>query len=345
MGVIEIVKEILLHFPLAIHEQDADSKNAWLLAVENRQPDIYNYLLMQYPYPNHNRIYQNVDKGGNSAIHLAATLGQNKPWPIPGAALQIQCELKCLIEIVHGKGLYAGDISSPISNQALRKIKGYKNSLNSQQAEQPDEPSSSSSSRILFIRTSTPPHFLTQRNNQGKTSTEVFDEAHRGMLKEGVKWLTSTSQSCSVVAALIATVAYASATTVPGGVEQTTGIPLLRDKPAFSIFTISSLVALCLSVTSLTMFLSILTSRNEISDFRHNLPMKLILGLSSLFISIAAMLVSFCAGHFFDLRNPLQHTALPIYAVTCLPVTIYAVTQFSLYIDLIKSIIMTVPKR
>ncbi|KAJ8634966.1 hypothetical protein MRB53_009233 [Persea americana] len=196
----------------------------------------------------------------------------------------------------------------------------------------------------VFVR-KTMPHYIctTHRNKGGMTSVEVFNEAHKTMLKEGVKWLTNTAQSCSVVAALVATVAYASATTVPGGVEN--GIPLLRNTYAFSIFTISSLVALCLSVTSLTMFLSILTSRNEISDFHHNLPMKLIMGLSSLFISIAAMLVSFCGGHFFDLAGHLQHTAFPIYAVTCLPVSIYAATQFPLYFDLIKSIIITVPKR
>ncbi|XXG52125.1 hypothetical protein AAC387_Pa03g0521 [Persea americana] len=93
------------------------------------------------------------------------------------------------------------------------------------------------------------------------------------------------------------------------------------------------------------MFLSILTSRYQTSDFLCNLPMKLILGLSSLFISIAAMLVSFCAGHFFDLGEQLQRTAFPIYAITFLPVSLYAMTQFRLSIDLIKSVIPSVPQR
>ncbi|RWR75630.1 hypothetical protein CKAN_00402400 [Cinnamomum micranthum f. kanehirae] len=290
-GVVEIVKEILNEYSLAIYDEDTDKKNVFMLAVEYRQLDIYNIFLRQ-EYSHQSIIFQKTDKDGNSAIHLAATTGPNQPWPIPGAALQMQWELKWY--------------------EHVRE---------------------------------TMPHniFTTHRNNQGMTSKDVFEEAHKTMLKEGVKWLTNTAQSCSVVAALVATVAYASATTVPGGVEK--GIPLLRNTYAFSIFTISSLVALCLSVTSLTMFLSILTSRNEISDFHHNLPMKLIMGLSSLFISIAAMLVSFCAGHFFDLADHLQHTAFPIYAVTCLPVSIYAATQFPLYFDLIYSIIMPVPKR
>lgn len=190
-----------------------------------------------------------------------------------------------------------------------------------------------------------PPHFFAHRNKEHQTSREVFADTHRDMIKDGGTWLTNTSQSCSVVAALIATVAYASATTVPGGVKEGTGIPILRDQPAFDIFAISSLVALCFSVTALTMFLSILTSRYQVLDFLHNLPTKLILGLTSLFISIAAMLVSFCAGHFFDLGSRLRHTAYPIYAITCLPVSIFAVAQFPLYLDLIKSTIITIPKR
>ncbi|RWR75642.1 hypothetical protein CKAN_00403600 [Cinnamomum micranthum f. kanehirae] len=188
-----------------------------------------------------------------------------------------------------------------------------------------------------------PRHFFAHRNTEGKTSREVFAETHRDMIKDGGTWLTNTSQSCSVVAALITTVAYASATTVPGGAEG--GKLALRGHPAFDIFTIASLIALCLSVTSLTMFLSILTSRYQVPDFLHNLPTKLILGLTSLFVSIAAMLVSFCAGHFFDLEDRLRQTAYPIYAITCLPVSIYAIAQFPLYLDLIKSTIITVPKR
>ena len=146
-------------------------------------------------------------------------------------------------------------------------------------------------------------------------------------------------------AALIATVAFASATTVPGGVKEDRGTPTLEGKPAFDIFAISSLVALCFSVTSLTMFLSILTSRYQVEDFHNSLPTKLILGLTSLFVSIAAMLVAFCAGHFFVLAERLKYTAFPVYAITCLPVTLFAVAQLPLYLDLLRSTMAPVPKR
>ncbi|RWR75627.1 hypothetical protein CKAN_00401800 [Cinnamomum micranthum f. kanehirae] len=195
------------------------------------------------------------------------------------------------------------------------------------------------------IKSTMPYKSFARQNNKGKTAKEVLHQEHKEMVKEGAQWLINTSQSCSVVAALIASVAYASATTVPGGLKEGTAIPLLRGQPAFNIFIISSLLALCLSVTSLTMFLSILTSRYQPSDFRRKLPRRLILGLSSLFVSVAAMLVSFSAGHFFDLEEQLRPTALPIYALISLPVSLYARTQFHLFIDLIKTFFTTVPQR
>ncbi|RWR75625.1 ankyrin repeat-containing protein ITN1 isoform X3 [Cinnamomum micranthum f. kanehirae] len=111
------------------------------------------------------------------------------------------------------------------------------------------------------------------------------------------------------------------------------------------MFAISSLAALCFSITSVTMFLSILTSRYLVWDFYYSLPSKLILGLSSLFISIVSILVSFCSGHFLSIRDKLKFAVFPIYAFTCLPLTLFAVAQFPLYLDLIRSIMAPVPKR
>ncbi|KAJ1701225.1 hypothetical protein LUZ63_001004 [Rhynchospora breviuscula] len=196
-----------------------------------------------------------------------------------------------------------------------------------------------------YVLDSMDPEIFATFNNQGKTAHEVFVDSHDTLVKDGSGWLTNTSQSCSLVAALVATVAFASASTVPGGVDQQSGFPTLGQKPAFQLFAISSLVALCFSVTSLVMFLAILTSRYQVRDFEIGLPVKLILGLTSLFMSIAAMLVSFCAGDFFVVEEKLRFAAYPIYAVMCFPVTFFAIAQLPLYIDLIKATIKKVPER
>lgn len=189
-----------------------------------------------------------------------------------------------------------------------------------------------------------PPHFFVRYNKEGKTANNIFTETHGDLLKSGSDWLTNTSESCSVVAALIATVAFATSTAVPGGVRES-GKPTLEDQPAFNVFAISSLVALCFSVTSVVLFLSILTSRYQERDFGQDLPRKLLVGLTSLFVSIASMLVSFCAGHFFVLKDKLKYAAFPVYAVTCLPVTFFAFAQFPLYFDLIWATFKKVPQR
>lgn len=132
------------------------------------------------------------------------------------------------------------------------------------------------------------------------------------MVGKGGEWLTNTPESYSVVAALIATVAFATSTALPGGVNEISGRPVLENHLAFQVFAISSLLALCCSVTAVIMFLAILTSRYQERDFGKDLPRKLLVGLSALFVTIAAILVSFCAGHFFVLRDKLKYGAYPV---------------------------------
>ncbi|KAK7306462.1 hypothetical protein VNO77_44403 [Canavalia gladiata] len=290
-GVTEMVEKILELFPMAVHDMDAKKKNIVLLAVENRQSHLYKLLMKREIIKE--SLFRKVDSEGNSALHLAAKLGDYKPWLIPGAALEMQWEIKW----------------------------------------------------YLFVKESMPPNFFGRYNNEYKTPKNIFSETHKELLKSGGEWLNKTSESCSVVAALIATVAFATSTTVPGGVQKRTGIPTFRDKPAFNVFCISSLIALCCSVTSVVLFLSILTSRHQEQDFGKDLPRKVIFGLTSLFMSITSMLVSFCAGHFFLLNDKLKYAALPVYAVIVLPVTFFALAQFPLYFDLIRVTFNKVPQR
>lgn len=91
-GVVEMVAGILERFPVAIHDMNSERKNAVLLAVEHRQPHVYKLLLDRKMMKD--TVFRNTDKDGNSALHLAARLGEYRPWLIPGAALQMQWEIK-----------------------------------------------------------------------------------------------------------------------------------------------------------------------------------------------------------------------------------------------------------
>lgn len=193
-----------------------------------------------------------------------------------------------------------------------------------------------------YIKSLVPQHFYFRSNQFGNTAGEVFTRTHVDLIRESSEWLKDTSESCSVVAGLVAGVSFATASAVPGGTDEE-GKPHLEGKPAFDVFAIASLIGLCFSVTGLIMFLSILTSRKQAKDFRSDLPLKLLLGLSSLFVSIASMFISFCTGHFFLLNHKYKSIMFPIYGATSIPVTFYAISQFPLYFDLLTGILVKVP--
>ncbi|PNX74912.1 hypothetical protein L195_g030841 [Trifolium pratense] len=190
-----------------------------------------------------------------------------------------------------------------------------------------------------------PEDYTVRTNKSDKTAGELFKQTYASLIQEGDAWFKDTSESCSVVAALLASVSFATSSTIPGGNNSETGKPTLKGRPAFDAFALSSVIGLSFSVTALILFLSILTSRKEPRDFRIDLPRKLLLGLSSLFLSIVAMFTTFCSGHFFLIDHKFKHFVFLIYSVTCFPVTLYAIAQLPLYTDLLRSIVTNVPER
>ncbi|KAF5769035.1 putative ankyrin repeat-containing domain, PGG domain, ankyrin repeat-containing domain superfamily [Helianthus annuus] len=147
-----------------------------------------------------------------------------------------------------------------------------------------------------------PFYYKEQKNNKGLTPRELFSKEHEELIKEGEKWLKDTASHCMVVATLIATMVFAAAFTIPGGYNQTDGIPVFYRKPIFIAFVVSDAMSLFLSSTSILTFLSILTSRFAARDFVKTLPIKLMLGITTLFLSITAMMISFSVS-FFILYN------------------------------------------
>ncbi|KAJ7972746.1 putative Ankyrin repeat-containing protein [Quillaja saponaria] len=83
-GVVEMVDRILDLFPVSIHDTTVDKKNILLVAVENRQPRIFEILREKNVLKN---LIQSVDSNENTVLHLAAMLSKYKPWQIPGSCL------------------------------------------------------------------------------------------------------------------------------------------------------------------------------------------------------------------------------------------------------------------
>ncbi|KAI9119327.1 hypothetical protein K1719_010002 [Acacia pycnantha] len=192
-----------------------------------------------------------------------------------------------------------------------------------------------------YVKSLVPSYLTFLPNYEGETPEDIFLADHKDLVQKSDEWLCRTSESCSVVAVLVAGVAFATSSTVPGGNDDKTGKPTLDGKPGFDLFAISALIALCFSVTALILFLSVLTSRKHPADFLKKLPVKLFLALSSLFVSIFSMFISFCAAHSFELVGKSMKSVLLLYAIICLPVS-FTIVEFSLYMDLFKGIFMKV---
>ncbi|PWA48205.1 ankyrin repeat-containing domain, PGG domain protein [Artemisia annua] len=176
-----------------------------------------------------------------------------------------------------------------------------------------------------------------QKNLDDETPEMVFTREHKDLVIEGESWIKKTTESYTITAALIITIVFAAAITVPGGNNQESGIPLFTNNIAFTVFAISDAISLFTAVTSLLMFLSILTARFAEQDFLFKLPTKLIIGLTMLFLSTTAMIIAFGATLFlvFGQRNLLM--LIPIGALTCLPITSFVTLQFPLIMELISA--------
>ncbi|KAI3856335.1 hypothetical protein MKX03_023608, partial [Papaver bracteatum] len=163
-----------------------------------------------------------------------------------------------------------------------------------------------------------------KRNKKGDIAEYIFTAEHKELVEKGEKWLKDTSGSCMVVAALVATVAFAAAFTVPGGNisdsgSSKNGTPVFLGSPSFVIFASADALSLFSSITSVIMFLAIYTSRFAEQDFLVSLPRKMIIGLATLFISMATILIAFVASMSIVLGDRFPWAPIPIALFSCIP--------------------------
>ncbi|GLT88039.1 hypothetical protein SLE2022_060840 [Rubroshorea leprosula] len=290
-----------------------DSRNMFACAIAHRQEEVAQFL-----YKFNARISTNIgfteDRDGNNLFHLAAKLAPRSHLDyISGAALQLQSELRWF-EAVEG-----------IVPQFYNYHKNKRD----------ETPSKKNGGETL------------SQKNGGETPPEVFVREHKQLLKDAEEWMKKTAESSTFVGALIITIMFSVAFTVPGGNDQNTGFPIFLNKTAgsstvssptvpFMVFVVSDAISLFAASSSVLMFLGILTSRYAYKDFLKSLPVKLIVGISSLFISIAAMMVAFCVALFIMLQGRLW-IIIPVTLFAGVPVIIFVRLQFPFLNELCTS--------
>ncbi|KAK9291521.1 hypothetical protein L1049_019469 [Liquidambar formosana] len=174
-------------------------------------------------------------------------------------------------------------------------------------------------------------------NENNKTPRALFTEEHADLVKEGERWMKNTAASCMVVATLIAALMFTVAFTVPGGINNDTGIPIFLGNNAFMVFIASDALSLFSSSTSVLMFLGVLTSRYAEEDFLKSLPLKLVIGLSSLFFSIVSMMVAFGSALFIVVHKRLEWVTFPIIVLATIPISLFVLLQFPLLLEIFLS--------
>ncbi|PIN11229.1 hypothetical protein CDL12_16173 [Handroanthus impetiginosus] len=179
--------------------------------------------------------------------------------------------------------------------------------------------------------------FKEAENSKGRTPAVEFSEEHKDLIKEGEKWMKDTANSCTVTAALIATIAFAASITVPGGNDGNSGFPIFSDNTAFDVFAVFDALSLFSSTASMLIFLSILTARYAEGDFLYSLPKRLIIGLVTLFLSITSMMVAFSATLYLVFGHKMAWTLIPVAALACLPVSLFVTLQFPLLVSMVRS--------
>ena len=116
-----------------------------------------------------------------------------------------------------------------------------------------------------------------------------------------------------------------------------TGAPVLLNQPFFVVFTVADVLSISFALTSVVVFLAITTSPFRFADFRHSLPNKLTYGLTLLFISVLMMMIAFAATVLLMIHNGEGWRKVVLYAVSFIPVGLFALSYYPLYRSLSKT--------
>ncbi|KAI9381517.1 hypothetical protein POPTR_015G119800v4 [Populus trichocarpa] len=266
-------------------ERPPSPPNPLFIATSNGIVEIAEEILDKFP-----QAIELVNVKGQNILHLAVMHRQRE-----------------IFRLVRKKNLLVTRMSSSVDNNGftllhqVAHVKHYSGGAKPGPALQLQEeikwfkrvqrvvPPSLAEKRVLWV--------VPNDKNYNFTAFELFQEEHKGQLKLAQDWIEKTSQSCSAVAVLLATVVFAAAYTIPGGSDDR-GFPIFLHDRFFIAFTVLDVTALASSLTSVVMFLSILTTPFECEKFYHNIPRKLILGFTLLFFSVMTTMLAFSCTSF-----------------------------------------------
>ncbi|WJZ84421.1 hypothetical protein VitviT2T_004026 [Vitis vinifera] len=253
----------------------SDEAPLFLATMSNIQ-DIVEETLVCHP-----QALEHINKEGMNILHVAI--------------LHRHIEI---FDIVAKSELLARSLLSATDNKgnSLLHMVGLKRK--SQASEKMQSPAFQLQKELLLfkkVKSACKMHLTKPLNKDNQTAEELFAARNERLHRDAKEWLMRTTENCTILSVFIATVAFAAAYTVPGGPNQDTGIPILNSKPLFVVFILADVFSLTLALTSVGIFLSILTSSFPLQDFETYLFKKLTQGIICMILSVSMMAVAFGA--------------------------------------------------
>ena len=176
------------------------------------------------------------------------------------------------------------------------------------------------------------PSILERTKKNDQTPRQLLIESHKELMKEGEKWMKEIANSCTAVdtlITLIVTIMFAAAITVPGGNKQESGLPMFLNVKVFNA------LSLLFASISLLMFLGFTSTSYKVKDFHYSLPRRMMIGISTLIISMATMMITFCASLFIILKGN-SSVIIPAICLASVPVAQFAWMQLRVLRVMIK---------
>lgn len=190
---------------------------------------------------------------------------------------------------------------------------------------------------LQVVKKMVPRAYIESKTGEHKETADViFAREHQNLRKEGEEWFKGTSTTCMIVATLIAASAFAVAINVPGGFDKE-GFPVLGQNDWFHIFFVGAAVAFICSSLSILLFTSILTSRFATDEFRAMLPLRMMFGLLMLFVSIVAMVTSFCASVIIMHHSRIAWKLSTLICLSLLIGLSFIVLHFTLFFGMLRA--------
>ncbi|KAI3765288.1 hypothetical protein L2E82_15318 [Cichorium intybus] len=288
-----------------------------LLATINGSTEIVEEILKKYP-----QAVEHVDKDGHNILHLAILHRRHD-------IIDIVEDMNYPLERLRGR-------LDKNFNTLLHMV-GYKVEELNEDVKHPAEELKEDQRLYKRVEKLATTLDSMTRNSDLKTAHEVFSETNDKLRANAKDWMCENAKNCSIVAVLIATVAFTSAYTVPGGTNET-GHPVLKDKSLFLLFTLADAVSLSTTLTSVILFLNILTSPFQFKDFESSLFEKQHTALILLIISVATMMVAFAATLILTVSSKATWSDMTLYGVSLFPVFVFVVEYIQEYLKMVSEL-------